>query len=114
MSTIKKEDNNRLPRYQDFSMQSAFDRIIFEDLDIADDPYIVSLANELINGNPLVINFENLDIDDANKVISFLSGVIFAINGKIEKINKRIFLFARIQDFKDGSLKQFIADYKVI
>lgn len=114
MSTLKKEDTNRLPRYQDFSVQTAFDRMIFEDLDIVDDPYLVSLATELINGNPLVINFENLNVDEANKVISFLSGVIFAINGKIEKINKRIFLFARIQEFKDGTLKQFIADYKVI
>lgn len=109
-----KDQRTKLPKFQDYTIKTAFDRIIFEDLDTDEDDYIVSLANEVINGNPLVINFENLDVDEANKVIAFLSGVIFAVGGKIERINSRIFLFARTQEFKDGTLKQFVADYKIV
>lgn len=114
METKKTDPAKNLPRFQDYSIKTAFDRIVFEDLDTDEDEYIVSLANEVINGNPLVINFEKLDVDEANKVIAFLSGVIFAVGGKIERIKSRIFLFARMQEFKDGTLKQFIADYKEI
>ncbi len=100
----------KLPRYQDFSKQTAAQRIIFEDLTTGDDVYLVNLAKELINGSPLVINFENLGIDDANKVVAFLSGAMFALDGKVEQINSRVFLFARAQEFKDGTLKQFLAE----
>lgn len=113
MANKKTDTAKNLPRFQDYSLKTAFDRIIFEDLDTDEDDYIVSLANEVINGSPLVINFEKLDVDEANKVVAFLSGVIYAVGGKIERINSRIFLFARIQEFKDGTLKQFVADYKV-
>ncbi|MFA6678437.1 MAG: cell division protein SepF [Acholeplasmataceae bacterium] len=110
----KKDEQTKLPRFQEYTVKTAFERIIFEDLDTGDDDYIVSLANELINGSPLVVNFEKLDIDEANKVIAFLSGVMFAVGGKIERINSRIFLFARAQEFKDGTLKQFVDEYKTI
>lgn len=110
----KKDEQTKLPRFQEYTVKTAFERIIFEDLDTGDDDYIVSLANELINGSPLVVNFEKLDIDEANKVIAFLSGVMFAVGGKIERISSRIFLFARAQEFKDGTLKQFVAEYKTI
>jgi|SRR5690554_5834203 len=114
MSNKNRDQQSKLPKFQDYTIKTAFDRIIFEDLDTDEDDYIVSLANEVINGNPLVINFEKLDVDEANKVIAFLSGVIFAVGGKIERINSRIFLFARTQEFKDGTLKQFVADYKIV
>lgn len=110
----KKDEQTKLPRFQEYTVKTAFERIIFEDLDTGDDDYIVSLANELINGSPLVVNFEKLDIDEANKVIAFLSGVMFAVGGKIERISSRIFLFARAQEFKDGTLKQFVDEYKTI
>lgn len=114
MSANKDERQSKLPRFQDYSVKTAYDRIIFEDLTNSDDDYLVNLANELINGNPLVINFENLDVDDANKVTAFLSGVIYAVGGKVERIRLRVFLFARTQEFKDGTLKDFIAEYKTI
>lgn len=110
----RQETDNRLPRYQDFSTESAFDRIIFEDLDNSEDAYLVALAEELINGHPLVINFEKLIVDEANKVVAFLSGVMFAVGGIVEKINSRVFLFSRAQEYKDGTLKQFINEYKEV
>ncbi|NLN50785.1 MAG: cell division protein SepF [Acholeplasmataceae bacterium] len=108
----KKEAQAELPRYQDFSVQTAFDRIIFEDLVTDEDAYIVELARELLDGSPLVINFEQLGVDEANKVVAFLSGVIYACDGQVEKINSRVFLFARNQEFKDGTLKKFVEEYQ--
>ncbi len=108
----KEESEVKLPKYQDYSVLTAFERIIFEDLLTDEDDYIVELAGELLNGKPLVINFEQLGVDEANKVAAFLSGVVYASQGRVEQINSRVFLFARKQEFKDGTLNKFIEEYK--
>lgn len=111
-SKSKQSTTKELPNYQKESITNSFDRIIFEHLSTDEDEYIMTLAHELISGNPLVLNFEDLSPDSANKIMAFLSGVIFALEGQIVQISQKVFLFAREQDFKDGTLKQFIDEYK--
>ena len=90
--------------------KKAFDRVEFivmeKDLDI------MKLADNLLIGVPLIINFEEYNDVEANKVITFLSGVTYAIDGEIELIQEKIFLFATKQDYKDGSLRKFVKEYK--
>ena len=107
-----KKSESVLPSYQGESLSTAFDRVIFVSLSTDEDAYITSLATELIDGHPLVLNFEELQPDPANKIMAFLSGVVFTLEGEIIQINKKVFLFARQQEFKDGTLKQFIDEYK--
>lgn len=107
-----KKTEKDLPNYQGEKTSSSFDRIIFESLQSDDDQYITMLARDLIDGNPLVLNYEELAPDPANKIMAFLSGVIFTLEGQIVQISKKVFLFAREQEFKDGTLKQFIDEYK--
>src|SRR5690554_5796668 len=108
----KENQSEKLPEYADNRLKTASERIIFDEVTVSDDNYIVDLAKELVMGKPLILNFRMINVDEANKIVSFLSGVIFAINGIIEEIDDKIFLFARKQDFKDGSLKKFIEDVK--
>lgn len=70
------------------------------------------LADFLMQGVPLIANFEEYDDIESNKVITFLSGVTYAIDGEIEMIQPKIFLFATKEDFKDGSLRKFVKEYK--
>lgn len=41
---------------------------------------------------PVVINFENTDSHTASRIVDFVSGAIFALDGKMEKIGKDIFI----------------------
>ena len=107
-----KKIEKSLPNYQAESTATSYDRIIFESLQTDEDSYITMLARDLIDGKPLVLNFEELAPDPANKIMAFLSGVVFKLEGQIVQMNKKVFLFAREQDFKDGTLKQFIDDYQ--
>ena len=66
-SKLKKEDV-KLPNYQSQPILTAFERIIFEEANNDEDKYIVDLATELVNGNPLVINFEHLPAEQANPI----------------------------------------------
>ena len=90
--------------------KKAVDRIEFVMMD--QDLDVFKLANKLLKGTPLMMNFEDYNVIEANKVITFLSGVTYAIDGEIEMIQDKIFLFATKQDYKDGSLRKFVNEYK--
>lgn len=83
-------------------------RIKFEQLHEIDDSHLTKLATNIINGKPLIINFETLDIDEANKTIAFLSGVVYAIEGEIETIKEDIILFGNSEVYLDGSVKELL------
>lgn len=90
--------------------KKAIDRVEFVVMDKHVD--VMKLANKLLKGVPLIVNYEDYNPIEANKVITFLSGVIYALDGEIEVIQPTIFLFATKDDFKDGSLRKFVQEYK--
>ena len=48
----------------------------------------------LLGGRACVVNLEGFDADDAQRIMDFISGCIFAIDGKLHRISKYIFIFA--------------------
>lgn len=90
--------------------KKAFDRVEFivmeEDIDV------LKLADKLLFGTPLIVNFEEFNEIESNKVLTFISGVTYAIDGEIEQIQEKIFLFASKPDYRDGSLRKFVKEYK--
>lgn len=90
--------------------KKAIDRVKFIYMEKDVDGF--KLADFLLQGIPLITNFEDYDSIESNKVITFLSGVTYAIDGEIEMIQSKIFLFATKEDYKDGSLRKFVKEYK--
>lgn len=90
--------------------KTAFDRIEF--ILCESDTDVFKLADKLLKGKPLILNFETLNDIESNKIITFLSGITYAIDGEIEVIKEKIYLFATKQDYKDGSLRKFVNEYK--
>ena len=86
---------------------TAAKRIIFEKL-ADDDERAAQLVEELKVSNPLCINFELLNAMEKNKMLAFLSGAAFALEGEVVLIKNNVYLFAKKVDFLDGSLKEFI------
>lgn len=85
----------------------ASDRIIMKEM-VNDDELARDLVLEIKEGNPVLLNFEKLEEADGNKHLAFFIGATVALDGKTVKIGEKIFLFARREDFLDGSLKKFI------
>lgn len=52
------------------------------------------IADHLKNRKPVVINFENTEKDVAKRMVDFISGTTYALNGSIQKIGHDIFLCA--------------------
>ena len=52
------------------------------------------IADHLKTKKPVVINLEGLERDVAKKIIDFLSGAVYALDGNIQKVSSGIFLIA--------------------
>ena len=52
------------------------------------------ICNTLLEAKPVVVNLEGFDPDDAQRIMDFISGCIYAINGKYHQISKYIFIFS--------------------
>lgn len=64
------------------------------------------ICDHLKNKKPVVINLENIERELAQRIIDFLSGSIYALDGNIQKVTNGIFLIAPhnvdiMGDFKD-------------
>jgi len=90
--------------------KKSIDKVKFINMDKNVDGF--KLADVLMQAFPLVVNFEDYDDMESNKLITFLSGVTYAIDGEIDMIQPKIFLFATKEDYKDGSLRKFVNEYK--
>ena len=50
------------------------------------------ITDTLLNGCTVVLNFEGLDVDVAQRIIDFTSGATYAISGNLQKISNYIFI----------------------
>jgi cell division inhibitor SepF len=53
-----------------------------------------TIIDNLKNRKPVVVNLETLDIDLAQRVLDFMSGAVYSLDGTIQKISKAIFILA--------------------
>jgi cell division inhibitor SepF len=65
-----------------------------------------SICEHLKNKKPIVVNLEMLEKETAQRIIDFLSGSVYALEGSIQKVSSGIFLIAPnnvdiMGDFKD-------------
>lgn len=83
-------------------------QLIVEQLKNDDDQYITGLAKKMMAGAPLILNFEGLHVDRANKAIAFISGVVYAVSGHIVEINETTYLFGNQDLYNDGSIEDWL------
>ena len=53
-------------------------------------------ADGLKNGQQQIVNLEKAPPDTAERIIDFLSGVTYALDGSVERIGEKVFLFAPV------------------
>ncbi len=55
---------------------------------------VQDIANHLLVSQPVIVNVSNLITKDKYRVIDFLSGVIYVLDGKRLKLEQNIYLFS--------------------
>ncbi len=53
-----------------------------------------TIANCLREKVPVIINFENTDTADAQRIVDFISGTIYALNGTLKQVSQKVFISA--------------------
>ena len=55
---------------------------------------VEEVANQLLMGRSVIVDLTSTEINEAKRICDFLNGVSYAINGKVEKIAKLVYLFS--------------------
>ena len=50
------------------------------------------VTETLLSGRTVILNLEGMDLELAQRIIDFISGATFAINGNLQKISNFIFI----------------------
>ncbi len=95
---------------KDAPKMTSFDKIDYILIRDSSDDELFKVCDKILDGRPVLVKFEKLDIQSANKMLSFMSGVVYATYGKIIKVESQLFLMARKEEFEDGSLYQYVDD----
>ena len=66
------------------------------------------IASRLLNGQAAIINFERMDNQQSRRIVDFLSGVTYAIDGDIKRIGEQIFLCTPSEFSVEGMLNEAV------
>lgn len=67
------------------------------------------IGETLLSNRTVVLNFEGLDVDVAQRIIDFTSGACFAIGGNLQKVSGSIFLATPRNVDISGDLQDIIS-----
>lgn len=53
-----------------------------------------NIIDNLKNRKPVIVNMENIEVDVAQRILDFISGACYAVDGRVHKVSSRIFVIA--------------------
>jgi cell division inhibitor SepF len=99
-------DDNKVVSINDAKKSTQVARIsIYEPRIYAD---VKVIAKQLIDDNAVIINFGSASDEATRRIIDFLNGVIFTIDGSIERISELVFVFTPHNYHLDGETRKSI------
>ncbi len=63
-------------------------------------------ATDLVSSKAVIVNLEELDKDSARRMVDFLSGVVFAMDGDVQKIAQSAYVFCPPNVFITGGQEE--------
>lgn len=51
-----------------------------------------AIASQVIEGDAVIVNFSQLEEDPARRILDYIGGAVYAVNGSMERIGEKIFL----------------------
>ncbi|MBR0135681.1 MAG: cell division protein SepF [Clostridia bacterium] len=53
-----------------------------------------NIIDNLKGHKPVIVNMEQIEVDVAQRILDFMSGACYALNGRVYKVSSRIFIVA--------------------
>ena len=114
-ATSNKDDNENLPLNSvsrdnvvsiKSGLNSAKSKIVLYEPCVYSDAKDV--AQNLLNNKAVVINFSRMEDSSARRIVDFITGTVYALNGEIQRIGDKIFLATPPKFMTDGKIRDLI------
>lgn len=100
--SIDYSDNQKVVSIDSGSTKSASNKIaIFQPRIYAD---AKDVSKQLLNNKAVIVNFNSISDDQAKRIVDFLTGTVYALNGEIKRVGDKIFLCTPPKFQIDGSI----------
>lgn len=106
----KKDKDNKNVESHSRKLMSSFDLMEYFIVKDKSNETIYNLCDTILAGKPVLANFDKLPPSDCNYILAFMSGVIYATDGEVITVGERLYLFARKEEFEDGTLREYVED----
>ena len=91
--------------------ESSASKIVFGEVFDSDNDN-AKYVDSLKMGKPICLNFENVEVKEANKILAFMIGATYALGGKTIEIGKKVYLFVLKPQLEDGSINNWLLQFK--
>ena len=105
----KKKEKTDYPKKQ---LLTSFDKMEYFIIQDKSNDEMFKLCDTILSGRPVLANFDKISTADCNYMLAFISGVVYATEGETLKLGNKLYLFARKEEYEDGSLLQYVEDIK--
>ena len=91
-----KEDWQNEPKTKKSSVVSLPTQKVLKMMIVKPSAYdeVQEIADHLKNRRPIIVNLEDTEKELAQRIVDFISGTTYAINGNLQKVSSGIFVFA--------------------
>ncbi|MBW7986498.1 cell division protein SepF [Lactobacillus helveticus] len=114
-ATSNKDENENLPLNSvsrdnivsiKSGLNSAKSKIVLYEPRVYSDAKDV--AQDLLNNKAVVINFSRMEDSSARRIVDFITGTVYALNGEIQRIGDKIFLATPPKFVTDGKISDLV------
>ncbi|MFW6287766.1 MAG: cell division protein SepF [bacterium] len=65
---------------------------------------VQNIVDQLKSRKPIILNLEEMERDKARRIVDFISGAVYGIDGNVQKISDAIFVFTPPNVELDGEI----------
>ncbi|MGI6710108.1 MAG: cell division protein SepF [Bacilli bacterium] len=115
MGLFKKTKKMKFNEYKNTrskGIMTSYEKMNYFFIQDDSDAELFKIGKNILAGFPVLVGLEKVNNRRANEILAFLTGVVFASDGDYIKMDEKIYLFARKEEFEDGSLRQYAKDSK--
>nr|WP_317638241.1 cell division protein SepF [Lactobacillus xylocopicola] len=66
------------------------------------------VAQNLLNNKAVIINFSRMEDPSARRIVDFITGTVYALNGEIQRIGDKIFLATPPKFVTNGKISDLV------
>lgn len=66
------------------------------------------VAQNLLNNKAIIINFSRMDDESSRRIVDFVTGTVYALNGEIQRVGDKIFLATPPKFETDGKITELV------